>query len=230
MLTKDSAPVVRQFTCDVLVVGAGTAGSVAALAAAEEGAAVILLEMGSIIGGMGSAGGVHGYHYGLETGMFPGLDSAAEAMSQTLAGRVSHPDGKRFALAQAVADAGIEYLSGLPYDVLFDENRRVTGVLAETSRGSISIAAKVIIDSTGDADIAVLAGADYDYGREWDGLANGYSLLARRVTEQGRVISTGGDAGWVDTHDPWDITRAGSGPGWRKNRIRGSCPFVPPSH
>lgn len=208
MLTKDSAPVVRQFTCDVLVVGAGTAGSVAALAAAEEGAAVILLEMGSIIGGMGSAGGVHGYHYGLETGMFPGLDSAAEAMSQTLAGRVSHPDGKRFALAQAVADAGIEYLSGLPYDVLFDENRRVTGVLAETSRGSISIAAKVIIDSTGDADIAVLAGADYDYGREWDGLANGYSLLARRVTEQGRVISTGGDAGWVDTHDPWDITRA----------------------
>jgi hypothetical protein len=207
-VTDDTVSAIEQLSCDVLVIGAGTAGSVAALAAAEEGAAVILLELGSIIGGMGSAGGVHGYHYGLETGMFPRLDSAAEGMSQTLAGRVSHPDGKRFVLARSIQDAGVLFISGLPYAVFQDGDRRVKGVLAETDRGSIGIAAKVTVDSTGDADIATLAGASHRYGREWDGLPNGYSLLARTVADQGRVVSKGGDTGWVDTRDPWDVTRA----------------------
>jgi len=45
-------------TCNVLVIGAGTAGVAAAVAAAESGAGVILAEEGPWVGGMLTAAGV----------------------------------------------------------------------------------------------------------------------------------------------------------------------------
>ena len=44
-----STPV--RFSCDVLVAGGGTAGTIAAIAAARNGANVILVERGSYLGG-----------------------------------------------------------------------------------------------------------------------------------------------------------------------------------
>ena len=42
--------------CDVLVVGGGVAGTMAAIAAARKGCAVTLLERGGCLGGMWTAG------------------------------------------------------------------------------------------------------------------------------------------------------------------------------
>ena len=45
------------FECDVLVIGGGTAGALAAIAAARQGAKVTLLESTAVLGGIGSISG-----------------------------------------------------------------------------------------------------------------------------------------------------------------------------
>ena len=46
----------KKYACDVLVVGGGPAGVTAAIAAAREGADVLLLEQGGFCGGMATRG------------------------------------------------------------------------------------------------------------------------------------------------------------------------------
>lgn len=62
----------KQEACDVLVVGGGSAGIAAALAAARRGARTFLLERSDGLGGMGNQGGVHTfcglYHPDVEKG------------------------------------------------------------------------------------------------------------------------------------------------------------------
>ncbi|MDD5703410.1 MAG: FAD-dependent oxidoreductase, partial [Dehalococcoidales bacterium] len=53
------------------------------------------------------------------------------------------------------------------------------GVILETKSGPVVIKAKVTVDCTGDGDIAALAGAPYQQGREGDGLTQPMTLLFR---------------------------------------------------
>ena len=47
-------PIIKQYSCDVLVAGGGVAGISAACSAARNGASVILAERDGCLGGMGS--------------------------------------------------------------------------------------------------------------------------------------------------------------------------------
>jgi hypothetical protein len=58
-------------------------------------------------------------------------------------------------------------------------SRRVEGVVFDTKSGPLVIAARV--DCTGDGDIAALAGAPFEVGREGDQLVQPMSLMFRMV-------------------------------------------------
>ena len=195
--------------CSVLVVGAGTGGSIAALTAAQEGADTILVEQGRALGGIGTIGGVHNYHYGLENGSFPTVDRRAREIGSVLgpARTRFHPESKRIALIQFVEEAGVRLLTGQPFDALM-EGDRIRGIRVQTDLGAVSIVANVVVDSTSDGDIASLAGAGALVGREWDEIANHYSYFVRVVTPEGEASQRGSDAGWVDVRDLRDMTRA----------------------
>jgi hypothetical protein len=64
---------VRQ-TCDVLVAGGGTGGALAALAAARRGCSTLVLKAGTCLGGIGTAGGIHSYYYGIQGGLQDEVD------------------------------------------------------------------------------------------------------------------------------------------------------------
>ena len=49
------------------------------------------------------------------------------------------------------------------------EDNRLTGVIVESKQGRIAVTADLVVDATGDGDVAALAGADYRVGRETDG-------------------------------------------------------------
>ncbi|HEV7907297.1 MAG TPA: FAD-dependent oxidoreductase [Pseudonocardiaceae bacterium] len=61
------------------------------------------------------------------------------------------------------------------------ENGGTHGVVFETKSGPIVITASVVIDCTGDGDVAASAGAPYEIGRPEDGLTQPMTLMFRMV-------------------------------------------------
>lgn len=67
---------------DVVVVGMGTAGAIAAIAAAEQGVTVCAVEKLNLPGGTATSGGIAGYYYGLPGGRFEELDNRARTTAE----------------------------------------------------------------------------------------------------------------------------------------------------
>lgn len=77
-------------------------------------------------------------------------------------------------------EAGVQFLfHALATDVI--GGNRPEGVVFETKSGPIVIRARTIVDSTGDADIAVRSGAAFDLGRDGDRLVQPMTLMFRMV-------------------------------------------------
>lgn len=84
------------------------------------------------------------------------------------------------------------------------------GVVLETKSGPLVIRAKVLIDCTGDGDIAASAGAPFEIGRETDGLTQPLTLMFRMVEFQrdafSEYLSRNPDQ-WRGVHGLWDIIK-----------------------
>ncbi|HEX7069578.1 MAG TPA: FAD-dependent oxidoreductase [Rhodothermales bacterium] len=79
---------------------------------------------------------------------------------------------------QMLDEAGVEFLfHAFAADVL--GRGEVKGAVFETKSGPVVIEAKVVIDATGDGDMAARAGAPYEVGRESDGLVQPMTLMFR---------------------------------------------------
>lgn len=167
----------------VLVVGAGVAGTAAALAAARAGAQTLVVERGGFAGGTGTAGLMslytlpHEYVYGI-------CREIVDAMAQEGAaacGRVVLFDPecfKRVALSK-FRDAGAEVMFYSWIVGAIVEDGRVRGVIVENKSGRQAILADVVIDASGDGDVAVSAGATFTSGREHDGKMRPMSIVFR---------------------------------------------------
>jgi hypothetical protein len=180
---KEILDVPVQESCDVLVAGGGTAGAIAAIAAARNGAKTILLEENTFLGGAILAGGVilMGYYntykpYGIEpiqlikglgdelrqklqeqhgsTGFY---EEAADPVHESMgihSDRVILPH----VLLEMILDAGvILHFKTRVVNVIMEE-KTIKGVVAETQTGRKAYIAKVVIDTTGNATVAYKAG------------------------------------------------------------------------
>ena len=75
-----------EITSDVLVVGGGTGGSIAAIVAAREGVRTTLIETGLSLGGIGTAGAIHSYYYGLNGGLQDEVDARVKELTPLFCG------------------------------------------------------------------------------------------------------------------------------------------------
>jgi hypothetical protein len=106
-------------------------------------------------------------------------------------------------------EAGVEHLfhafaSGVIHP------HHIQGVVFETKSGPVVIEAKTMVDATGVGDIAALAGAPYEVGREEDGLVQPMTLMFRMADFEKRAF----DAyirqhldQWRGVHGLWDLIR-----------------------
>ena len=69
-------------------------------------------------------------------------------------------DYLKVAVLDALDEAGCKYLVHLSAVDAMVEGNRVTGVVVGTKQGLAAIRAKVVVDCTGDADVAYFAGAE----------------------------------------------------------------------
>ncbi|MBV7378188.1 FAD-dependent oxidoreductase [Maritimibacter dapengensis] len=155
---------------DVLVVGSGPGGLAAALAAAREGVEVTLLERFGCFGGNITVVGVEGFAwYRHEATVEAGgigweFEERAKAMgaavpeSQSLSYELDS-EGFKLVADRLVEEAGIHPMLHRQFVAPIMDGDRVAGVIVESKAGREAILAKVVIDATGDADVAHRAGA-----------------------------------------------------------------------
>jgi FAD dependent oxidoreductase len=159
---------------DLIVVGGGTAGSAAAITAGRLGLSCLVIEPLSFLGGTSTGGLVTpmmGNH--LETGPL-NLGLTAElvqdmANSGEAKGYALNPERLKLFLEQKALDAGVTLLyesSVIDIDSLSPDCLKVS-IASRCGLGKAQ--AKSIIDATGDAYVARLAGAEVLQGREQTG-------------------------------------------------------------
>ncbi len=177
-------PVVRE--TDVLVCGGGPAGFAAAVMAARAGARVLLLERHPFLGGVWTAGALtiiidSEHKDGLNLEIRRRLDDRAAVMyyRRWPDWPIYGVEEMKFLLDDMVEESGVETQLYTHVAGVAREGTRITGVFTESKSGREFIRAKIVIDATGDGDVAALAGCRCEHGRPADGKTQPMTLYGR---------------------------------------------------
>jgi len=137
---------------DVLVIGGGTSGTPAAIAAAREGARALVVEYQSELGGVGTLGQISKPYHGKKIGFAEEVPFPKEIEKKMAWYR-----------SELQKSGGTALMNTLGCGAFVDGNT-VKGAVVCTPEGRGVILARVVIDATGSADTAIAAGADYLFG------------------------------------------------------------------
>ncbi len=180
-LSDRSLPVAADV--DVLVAGGGPAGFGAALAAARQGASTLLVERNAILGGTSTAGGMNVWN------MHPdNMTGIAREVTLRLIDAGAAIAGPRVPFdAETLKHLELSLLEEAGADILTYTwvvepllvGDRIEGALVVNKSGLQAVRAKVVVDATGDADLAASAGAPVVRGREKDAKMRPMTVLFR---------------------------------------------------
>jgi hypothetical protein len=180
-------PIVARY--NVVVAGGGPSGVIAAVAAARSGADTLLIERYPFLGGNGTAGLMTCYNgfrnqrppdalqtvkgipaeYIAELVRLGGIadyDSYPKAKHDVAGGDLPYcigfdPEAAKVASLNLIRKEGVKLRLHSWVAAPMLDGSRVTGVIVESKSGRQAIAADVVIDATGDGDIAARAGAPF---------------------------------------------------------------------
>ncbi len=193
-------------SCDVLIAGGGVAGISAAIAAARCGAKVVLLERQYLLGGLATLGNItiympmddgkgHQAQFGIVEELFrlsikhgaettyPSIwleDAPLEARSKTRMSAQFNPHFFALEAEKLLTELGVTILYGALACGVTMEGNRIQTVIVETISGRSAIAAKAVIDSTGDSHICQYAGAKTAEFSRGSGLASWYYYFSNQ--------------------------------------------------
>lgn len=180
---------------DVIVVGGGPAGIGAAVAASRCGAKTLLVERHNYLGGELATGLANLTFFDFKGRRVIG--GIAEELVQRMVsknastGHVKVQSGQiystiyydyeylKYELMEMVLEAKVNLLFHVFFVDTVMDGLKACGIVVETKSGREVILGKVIIDTTGDADVAAAAGVSYEFGRTADGKAQAMTLMFR---------------------------------------------------
>jgi len=183
---RQSVPVA--YDVDVLVVGGGPAGVAAAFSAARMGAKTLIVEQFNCLGGVATAGG-HGHiclysEYANKRRIVGGIPyEMAQRVADAGYGVLRQSDtdfeveGMKLILEQMAQETDVTLLYHTFFSKVMVEDNKITGAIVQNKNGLQAIAAKMVIDCTGDGDVAASAGCAYDFGEEGTGNCQPVTLM-----------------------------------------------------
>ncbi|MBQ3864370.1 MAG: FAD-dependent oxidoreductase [Clostridia bacterium] len=189
---------------DVLVVGSGPAGFSAAVNAARQGARTVLLENNGDVGGISTSGMMSHFTGSVKSRFYE------ELLSRMAERNEGDGKGKRTVFIdteqqktlylEMLTEAGVELHLYTMACRAITEDGRVRGVITESKAGRQAFLAKVVIDASGDGDIAADAGVEYYKGREEDGLMQPATIMFKVAgVDYSRAVFPGSFETLVDT-------------------------------
>lgn len=168
-----------QSVVDVLVIGGGTAGVIAAVAAARMGARTRLVEQAGYLGGTCHAlGNITPFHNSRGEPVVKGLaqelvDRVIRAGGAEGGAHLPNPTGiggsftpldpdiMKAVLFEMLAEAGVDVWLHTRFLESVREGDAVVGAKLANKSGVHAVMAKAVIDATGDADVVASAGAPF---------------------------------------------------------------------
>ncbi len=203
---------------DIIIAGGGVAGTAAALEASRNGMKTALLEKTVFPGGLATTGLIniylplcdgkgHQVIFGiaeelLKASVMYGPGDIPKVWANTNEPEMRteeryltefNPASFVLALDELLVDAGVDIWFDTLVCGVCKKGDTVTGVEVETKSGRIQIDAKCVIDATGDASVAHLAGAECVEGSNW--LAGWYMACSLEMAKQAVADNTG--AAWL---------------------------------
>ena len=179
---------------DVIVVGGGPAGMCAAIACAREGVKTLLIEQGGFCGGMATRGMVGPFMTCYDRkgekmiirGIFEEIVDRMVERGYALhpsgirAGtgftswiKVGHehvtpfePEGLKIIIDEMLREAGVKVLYHTDFIQPVLSENRITGVIVHSKSGLERLDGKIVIDCTGDGDVAARSGVPFEMGNE----------------------------------------------------------------
>jgi hypothetical protein len=197
-------PVLGEY--DVVVVGGGTGGAPAGIAAARHGAKTVVLEYLNGLGGVGTMGYISSYYYGYREGFTKEIDDGVKGIGGYARPRRGgwNVEWKKQWYRSELRKAGADVWFGTLGCGAYVDGRNVEGVVVATPEGRGVLLARTVIDSTGNADIAASAGAKCVY-------TDGTSVAVQGSGLPGLKLGAGytnTDWTFIDDSDMIDVWRS----------------------
>lgn len=186
-----------QYVYDVIVAGGGPSGIGAAIAAARNGARVLLIEQAGYLGGMATNASVPAFcpftdgkrvtigGIGLEVLEAMKKESYESPFYDDKPGRLKEydwvpidPEVLKRVTEKLVVDSSCQILLHTVVTDVLHRKGKLTSVKIHNKSGNRTIRARYFIDCTGDADLVAMARGSFEYGDE-DGLVQAGTLCFR---------------------------------------------------
>lgn len=165
-----------RYDVDVLVLGGGPAGCAAAIAAARNGAKVLIVEAQACLGGLGTSGLVPAFMTFGDGENFLAAGLGREILERMWKiGGVTHGSGMSYSIRvealkraydELLTEAGAEILLMTQLAAVETRGGAIDYCVLSSKRGMYAARAKVYIDCTGDGDLAFWSGAPCEKGDE----------------------------------------------------------------
>ena len=156
----------KQFSTDLLVAGGGVAGVAVAVTAARNGIKTMLVESQGSLGGLATNGlvtGVAGMVEGICKEFLDRMDAEGALIPRPHLPAFD-PDKGKIILERMLLEAGVRILYWTTLLDAIVQEAQIKKVICHSKSGRLEIAARMVADTTGDADVAASAGVPHEVG------------------------------------------------------------------
>ena len=145
------------------------------------GAKVLIIEWNNAIGGISTSGMMSHWTGSVTSPMYTDiLQRSADMNEGEQKGKIQqfiNPENLKTVYLDMLKDANVDVLLYTFVCGVVMEGDQLTGVITESKSGRRVFRSKVVVDGTGDGDVAAFAGVEYHKGRESDGKMQPTTLM-----------------------------------------------------